>query len=258
MMKLSLVMFMVLWSARLVYGEGVKAEARVHVARATELHNASRFREALDELKTAYALDPAPSLLYAMGQIHVSLGECEQAIVFYERFLATKPSARSAALATEAIETCKMNPPPPVAGAPAEPPARAVIPRPIIKVVMPPPPPPPRAVEARPARPWYTDHVGNALVASGVITGVASLVVYRSAVGDRDNANASASYDTYAALIDQAHTKRAYAIGLGVGGAALATAGVLHFVLSSRDTSDRGVLIQPSRSGAAMSWVGRF
>jgi len=257
-MKLLLVMIIVFASARSARGEDVKAEARAHVARATELHNASRFREALEELKTAYALDPDPPLLYAMGQIHVSLGECDQAIVFYERFLAMKPSARSTALANEAIEACKKNPPPAVDAASADQPARGVIPRPIIQVTMPPSPPPPRTVEARSARPWYTDHVANALVASGVVTGVVSLVVYRSAVGDRESANASASYDTYAALIDRAHTKRTYAIGLGVGGAALATAGVLHFVLRGRDTGDHGVQIQPSRSGAAMSWVGRF
>lgn len=257
-MKLSLVMIMIVVSARLAHGEGVKAEAAVHVSRATELHNASKFREALDELKTAYALDPAPLLLYAMGQIHVSLGECEQAIAYYERFLASKPSARSAALAHQAIETCKTNPPPPIDAATSDQPAPAGIPRPIIKVVMPPAPPPPRTVEARPARPWYSDHVANALVASGVVTGVVSLVVYRSAVGDRERANASASYDTYASLIARAHTKRAYAIGLGVGGAALATAGVLHVVLRGRETSDEGIQIQPSRSGAAMSWVGRF
>jgi len=100
--------------------------------------------------------------------------------------------------------------------------------------------------------------VGNALVASGVVSGVVSLVVYRGAVGDRERANASASYDTYASLIERAHPKRAYAIGFGVGGAALATAGVLRFVLRGRDTSDHDVQIQSSRSGAAVSWVGRF
>src|SRR5690606_892382 len=228
------------------------------VARATELHEASRFREALDELKTAYALDPDPPLLYAMGQIHVNLGECEQAIAFYERYLASKPSAKSAALAHEAIETCKTNPPPPIEAAPADEPARAVVPRPVITVAESPSPPPPRTVEVQTARPWYGDHVANVLVGSGVVTGVVSLFVYRSALGDRERANASTSYDTYASLIDRAHTKRAYAIGLGVGGAALATAGVLHFVLRGRGASDHGVQIQPSRSGAAMSWVGRF
>jgi hypothetical protein len=112
--------------------------------------------------------------------------------------------------------------------------------------------------DARPARPWYADHVADALVATGVVAGVVSVVVYRGAVGDRDRANATESYDTYASLVERAHTKRAYAIGIGVGGAALATAGVLHFVLRGRDAGDDGVQIQPTRSGGTVSWSGRF
>lgn len=250
---------MVLSSARHAHADDVKAKAKAHVTRATELHRESKFREALVELKTAYALEPDPKLLYAMGQIHVRLGECEQAIAFYERFLASKPSASSAALAREAIDTCKTNPPPPAIGAaPADEPVRAVISRPVIEVVMPPQPPPPRTDELRPARPWYRDHLGNALVASSVVAGVVSGLVYRSAVADRERADASTSYDAYASLIERAHTKRAYAIGFGVGGAALATAGVLRFVLRDRGASDDGVHIQPSSTGATMAWVKRF
>lgn len=252
-MKLLPVIVMLLLSARLAHGGDVKAEARAHIARATELHSASKFREALDELEKAYALDPEPPLLYAMGQVYVSLGECDQAITFYERFLASKPSAKSAALANEAIEVCKTNPPV-IDVAPADEPAPAVAPRPVIDPVA----PPPRTADSRPARPWYADHVADALVATGVVAGVVSVVVYRGAVGDRERADATDSYETYASLIDRAHTKRAYAIGFGVGGVALATAGVLHFVLRGRDGGGDGLQIQPTRSGGSVSWVGRF
>lgn len=255
-MKLLAVIVVLLSCARLAHGGGVKAEAKAHVARATELHDASRFREALDELKTAYALDPDPTLLYAMGQLYVSLGECEQAIAYYERFLASRPSPKGTALASEAIETCKTRPPPALEAAPADSPAPSVA-RPVINVVMPPPPPAPRPVDT-PPRPWYSDHVADALVASGVIAGVVGGIVYRGAVDDRERANATPSYDTYASLVDRAHTKRMYAIGCGVGGAALVTAGVLHFVLGSRDATDDGVQIQPTRSGGTVSWTGSF
>src|SRR5690606_36356983 len=87
----ALVAIVVLSSAPHAHADDVKAKAKAHVTRATELHRESKFREALVELKTAYALEPDPKLLYAMGQIHVRLGECEQAIAFYERFLASKP-----------------------------------------------------------------------------------------------------------------------------------------------------------------------
>jgi hypothetical protein len=93
---------------------------------------------------------------------------------------------------------------------------------------------------------------------TGVVTGVAGIVVYRSAVGDRDHADTATSYDSYVSLIDRAHTKRAVAIGLGAGGAALAVGGVLHFLLAGRGASDHGVQIQPTPSGGAVSWTGKF
>src|SRR5262249_30834284 len=94
-----------------------KAEAKQHVDRATELHEQGKFAQALDELKTAFSLDPKPELLYAMGQIHVSLGQCPQAITYYQRSLASKPAPSTANAAIEAIEACKTNPPPPADGA---------------------------------------------------------------------------------------------------------------------------------------------
>jgi hypothetical protein len=64
---------------------------------------------------TAYALDPRPELLYAIAQVHVKLGECPQAITFYERFIASNPKPEHVARARQAIEVCKTNPPPPEA-----------------------------------------------------------------------------------------------------------------------------------------------
>lgn len=257
-MKQLLVILVIVLSARLAHGGDAKTEAKEHVARATELHKASKFPEALDELKTAYALDPKPALLYAMGQVYVSLGECGQAIAFYERFLMSKPNAEIAALAREAIETCKTNPPPVVAVPDADQPAPVTAPLPppppLISDATPPPPPP--TVES--PRAWYANPVADTLVATGVIAGIVGFVVYKSAVDDRDRANTMTSYDAYATLIDSAHTKRAYAVGLGAGGAALAVSGVLYFVLSERGASDHVVQIQPTRSGAAVSWTGSF
>jgi tetratricopeptide (TPR) repeat protein len=97
-----------------------KALAADHIARAQKLHEDKQYAAALDELKTAYALDPQPQLLFGMGQLHVQLGQCTEAITFYQRFIATKPSAELAAQANEAIEACKTNPPP-VEQQPAQP-----------------------------------------------------------------------------------------------------------------------------------------
>lgn len=90
-----------------------KAEATQHFERASVAHEEGRFRDALRELTLAYALDPRPELLYAIAQVHVKLGECPQAISFYQRFIASKPKPEHAARARQAITVCKTNPPPP-------------------------------------------------------------------------------------------------------------------------------------------------
>ena len=162
----------------------VADDAKSHIARAKALHADGKPAAALLELKTAYALEPQPSLLYAMGQIHVQLGECETAITYYERFLETKPAADLADLARQAIETCRTSPPPATATAPAEEPAPVAAP--IAPPPQPPAPPPaPRSV----TRPWYRDKLGVALAGAGVVTGVAGIVVWTSARSDRDAAD---------------------------------------------------------------------
>jgi tetratricopeptide (TPR) repeat protein len=92
-----------------------KVESKQHFDAASTAHKEGRFKDALTELMVAYALDPRPELLYAIGQIHVKLGQCPQAITFYQRFIDTKPKAEHAARAEKAIEICKTNPPPPEA-----------------------------------------------------------------------------------------------------------------------------------------------
>jgi tetratricopeptide (TPR) repeat protein len=84
-----------------------KQEAAEHIDKAQKLFSAGKAAEALDELKTAYALDPKAELLYAIGQAHASMGQCDQAKTFYDRFLSTRPDADAADIARQAIASCK-------------------------------------------------------------------------------------------------------------------------------------------------------
>src|SRR2546427_8374296 len=76
-----------------------KVEAKQHVHHATTLYDDGQFADALEELITAYALDPQPEILYAIAQANLRLDRCAQAITFYERFLETKPKPGPAAAA---------------------------------------------------------------------------------------------------------------------------------------------------------------
>src|SRR5512139_497335 len=135
-----------------------KSEAKAHIEKATNLHGEGKFKEALEELTLAYALDPKPELLYAIGQVHVQLGNCTQAISFYERFLQSKPAAGPASAAKEAIQTCKNAPPPEVKPEPEPKPE----PVPVKQEPEPMPQPQPQS-QPQPERPpsagkpWYKD-----------------------------------------------------------------------------------------------------
>jgi len=225
-------------------------DAKPHIARAKALHAEGKPAAALLELKTAYALDPQPALLYAMGQIHVQLGECATAITYYQRFVDTRPAAGRADLARQAIEACRTNPPPPAEPPPIEePPAPAAPPPPPIVRVAPDP------VRRTVTRPWYRDRLGLALTGGGVVTGVAAILVWTSARSDRNAADGAATYDEFDSLVDRAHTKQTTALVLGATGVALVGAGAVHLYLHRKDEV---LVVAPTAGGAAVSWSGRW
>lgn len=221
-------------------GRKEKRQAQKHIQNATQAHQEEKYDVALTELEAAYALDPQPDLLYAIGQVHVKLDECEKAIESYEKFLATNPPEEPTAAANEAIETCKeqiaaQTPPPEPEPAPQPPP--------------PPPPPPPEA------RPFYTDVVGSALVGGGVVSSVVGLVLYTSARGTLDDADAAPTYSEHERLVDDAHTKRNIGVVFGAVGVAAIGVGVWHWMKYRTESS---VTVAPSAGGGMVSWMGRF
>jgi len=228
-----------------------KAEAKQHVDKAMKLHGEGKLAETLDELKTAYALDPQPELLYAMGQIHVGLGQCAQAITYYERYLATKPEPGTANAAKEAIEACKTNPPRVTDNKSPEPePVKPDAP-PIETPLAPTREPAPVTAGAA----WYTDILGDALVGLGIVGGVFSVVEYRAATSDRSSADRAANYQQYSDLVDSAKSKQTIAIVAGAAGTALVVGGALHFVMADHSTK---VAVTPAPGGGMVSIAGRF
>lgn len=238
-------------SMPLVAHADAKKEAQAHIDRAMQLHEQGKFKQALDELMFAYSLDPKPELLYAIGQVHVKLGNCSQAITFYERFLTSKPDAGPAAAAREAIETCKTNPPEP----PKEP-----EPEPKPEPKPEPPPEPPKPVITTTTQPFYTDVLGDALLGGGVVAGAVSIFMYTRARADLDSADAAATYDEQLDLVDKAKSKRTLSVVFGVAGAGLAIGGIVRYVTGDRTVTveSRGVAIVPATDGGLISYRGRF
>jgi tetratricopeptide (TPR) repeat protein len=240
------------------FADDAKAAAKQHVASARVLHAQQRFTEAVAALEAAYTLDPKPSLLFALGQLHVQLGRCERAVVFYRRFLATRPKREDAAVAREAMTACKTVSPIRVTTSP-----RAIappLPEPLPAVPRA-PETPPQAL-ALPVRTTRDSHrtargVGLGLVVAGVGAAAGSLMLYRAAIDDRDRADAAATYEDYERLIDRAGTRYTGSVVAGAIGVAAITAGVIVFAIRRRDTVHT-VRVTPGGGGASVRWSARF
>jgi len=247
-----------------------KKEAKEHIDKATAFHAEGKFKEALDELTIAYTLDPKPELLYAIGQVHVQLGNCPQAITFYQRFLGTKPAAGPAAAAKEAIETCKnvdANPrpdpkPDPKPDPVVDPKPDPVPPKPDVAVKEDEPPgisqPPPRNETPAGPKPWYKDMIGDALVIGGVGLSVASVIFYTQMNGKLDDADNAPTYPEVEKARDDASSKQKLAIGFGVGGVVLIGAGIARYMLRDKGESNNKVVVAPTNDGGYVTWMGRF
>lgn len=219
-MSRTAVLASVLVAASLARSTPLRADS---LERVRTLFARGEFSAARDELQRAYAVDPRPELLFALGQVELNLGNPQAAIGYYEQFLATAPAADQAALAQQAIGAARMKLANPV---PAPPP-------------LPPPPPPPRP------RAW--DTAGRGLVALGgalAIGGGALIVVGHHRAGD--DSGRWSDYDDRRAT---AATTRWVGIGLASAGAVAVGVALVRYRLSG----DRTTLIaRPAREGLAL------
>ncbi len=62
-----------------------------HYEQAMGLYHAEHYREAIAEFTAAYEASRQPRLLINIGRAHFKLGEAEQALAFYQRYLRERP-----------------------------------------------------------------------------------------------------------------------------------------------------------------------
>lgn len=74
--------------------------ARRHFERGEKLFALGKFDEALEEYQTAFDAKPLPGFLYNIGQCYRNLGDYDQAIFSFEKYLKLEPEASN----KEAVE----------------------------------------------------------------------------------------------------------------------------------------------------------
>ena len=151
-----------------------------------------RLDDASEALGRAYAVSNDPRHLYARGQIERTAGRCAVAIVLWESFLDTGPSANATAAAERSIAACKQEVEASAPPAPASPTSAAPTTATPDQERSPPPTvdhgsgaPASDRPDQPMTSPWFRDPLGWTLV--GV--GVAGLAVGGTFVGLAYNAN---------------------------------------------------------------------
>jgi tetratricopeptide (TPR) repeat protein len=77
--------------------------ARAHFDKAEKAFNLGRFDDALAEYQAAYEALPLPAFVFNIAQCHRNLGNDEQAVFFYQRYLSLQPDAPNRAVVEELI-----------------------------------------------------------------------------------------------------------------------------------------------------------
>ena len=85
------------------------SEAKALARRSVVEYNGGDFEKALVDVKQAYDLDPAPGLLYNIGQCHRALHHWEQAEFFFKGFLREKPRAPNRAAVKALVDEMEKN-----------------------------------------------------------------------------------------------------------------------------------------------------
>ncbi|HEY4178791.1 MAG TPA: hypothetical protein VGM90_18220 [Kofleriaceae bacterium] len=225
-------------------------DAKTHINNAAAAHKAGDFALAKSELEAAYALDPKPALLYALGQVDVKLGNCSDAISYYEKYLATNPPTESADATTQAISVCKLALEQAKRQTPDAPPGPATpVATPVVQ-------PPPVQVTPTPHTPWFKRPIGVGLLGGGVVGVGVGAVLFASARSLQSDADHATTYARAEQLDGNAHDRRTVSLVVGGVGLGLIAGGVVYYVLGAGDEEAAHVAVMPTSGGAMLSWGG--
>jgi tetratricopeptide (TPR) repeat protein len=229
-------------------------EARQHYERGMTHYQLGEFKAAVDEFKQAYALAPAPGLLFNLAQASRLGKQYEQALYFYRTYLRVAPEAQNRTDVEQRIAELE-----PLAKRQQEEAAAAERTRREAALR---PEPDTRATAPRPN--------GRALKLSGIVIGALGLAALGAGIGlgvtanNEQNklSNLAKSMGTWSPSqtndYNRGRTEAAAATGLYIAGGVAAGTGVLLYVLGwQRDRAARFAFV-PAPGGAMASGTWSF
>jgi len=244
----------------------IEKRVQLHLDRGIEFYAERQFELAIIEFRAGFALDPRPDFLFALAQAERLSGDCATAVVYYRRFLQTKPEVNQAEAAGVNMKRCvralesgpggKQLARPSDALSAAEKSGGA-------------PPPLTPLANSRPAidserssaprKPWYRDVLGTGLLVSGVIgVGVGSGFFVASSSTQSD-ARAATDAVEYEDLISRARSQRTVSIAaLSIGSALIGGAIIRYVTRGSTEERTRLTAAPTANGGGSVVLLGSF
>ncbi|MCA9550813.1 MAG: tetratricopeptide repeat protein [Myxococcales bacterium] len=239
--------------------ESPRAQAIQLFQESRAAYRQGRFRETAALLEKAYALDPAPTLLYNLARALESDGDFEGAVKAYQDYLAADPKADDRAAIAQRIENlqtqiaereelqrrlreAQARPPPGPAPAPA--PIAPAAPEVELTHEAP-------AARSTPVVPWVVAGLGAAGVAAGGVLGVMA----RNKHQEADGAPAQAD----AVLLDEDARSLARGANIAfIAGGAVAAGGLIWGLLQTLGGDDDGSAVSLRVGPTSVGVLGRF
>ena len=206
-------------------------EAKQSFDRGIASYKDKDYAEAIEELRTAYALDPQPLILFAWAQAERLYGRCSRATKLYKRFLKSRPSEQQTEAARTAVDRCKGQPDTATGDPEEETPEKTAAvstPEPVEEVA---PEPEPEPVKKQ----RNIDGAGIGMLAGGVVLGAIGTGLLASGQSKaKAAADGAGSYEEYADDAGQVRKLRiSGGVLAGVGGA-LILAGIVKLIVHAR------------------------
>jgi tetratricopeptide (TPR) repeat protein len=250
---LTLLLLVVPSAARAIGEDDPDVEiARRHFDKGARAYQAHDYANALGEFLEARRVKPLPAFDYNIGRCYDRLERYEEAVTFYERYLATHPGEPDQSEVTARVKVLKQRIGEKGSGAPPTPPPAAPVPEMHAPIAPAPPVLAPAApTEPAPSPSTSREYLAPILVGVGAVAVLAAgtgLVV--SVQGPYDdlkvNCPRPCPTDRYSGL--EARADAGYAL-LGVGGVAAVADVVLFAVQRKRSKRAHAAFVLPSVGG---------
>lgn len=240
-------------------GAASEQKAEEHFDRGLTHYNAGDFDSAITEFKQAYALHPAPGLLFNLAQAHRLKRDYEQALDFYHAYLKLEPQASNRADVEARISEMERQ----LERRPERPSGRGS--RPANLPRLPPAAHGPALADGKSAHPGRPERMAGLIVGgSGVLT--LSLGIYfgvHAASLSDELGQLSADKGVWNARYQDIYDSgQNYALAANLlyvaGGAAIASGALLYLLGWRKDVAARAVAISPVVRGATVGLSCRF